>query len=212
MFHNFSSQLAAAATGTNAEAKKVMSPTLRSDIYSAMDKTKNWVIGGLSAGQAGDGVSFGAILSIIQTHFPNAKVGLESIGNAETEIAVIVGGITNMIMEYSKWESMSGGIAMRTWVDGIIEAYGKTASGTRKDAIAKGITRGTNQNSDVTLMTKDFGARIQMISCLKTGKSRYIVFNGDTTLIYLLLVSSRIYGQGSDEARQGEAILSSRFI
>ena len=73
MFHNFSSQLAAAATGTNAEAKKVMSPTLRSDIYSAMDKTKNWVIGGLSAGQAGDGVSFGAILSIIQTHFPNAK-------------------------------------------------------------------------------------------------------------------------------------------
>lgn len=170
MFHNFSSQLAAAA-GTNAEAKKVMAPTLRSDIYSAMDTAKNWVIGGLGTGQAGDGVSYGAMLSIIQKHFPNVKVGLESVGQAEGEVATIVGGITNMIMEYSRWESMSGGMAMRTWVDGLVDAHGKTKSGTRKHAIAKGITRGTNQNSDVALMTKDFGARIQMISCLKTGMS-----------------------------------------
>jgi hypothetical protein len=169
MFHNFSSQLAAAATGTNADAKKVMSPTLRSDIYSAMDTAKNWIIGGLGAGQAGDGVSYGAILTTIQKHFPNAKVGLESVGHADAEVAIIIGWITNMIMEYSRWESMSGGMAMRTWVDGLVEAHGKTISGMRKDAIAKGITRGTNQNSDVTLMTKDFGARIQMISCLKTG-------------------------------------------
>jgi hypothetical protein len=172
MFRNLSSQLAAAATGTNAEANKAMSPTLRSDIYSAMDTAKSWIVGGLGAGQAGDGVSYGTIVSTIQKHFPTAKVGLESIGNAEGEAATIIGGITNMIMEYSKWESMSGGMAMRTWVDGLVEAHGKTKLGTRKDAIAKGITRGINQNSDVTLMTKDFGARIQIISCLKMGKAQ----------------------------------------
>lgn len=192
MFHNFSSQLAAAATG-KAEDKKVLSPTLRSDIYSTMDLAKNWVIGGLGTGQAGDGVSYGAMLSTIQKHFPTAKMGLESIGHAEGEVAAIVGGITNMILEYSKWEAMSGGMAMRTWVDSLIDAHGRMKSGARKEAIAKGITRGTNQNSDVTLMTKELAPRIQMISCLKT-------------------VSSRIYGQGSNEARQGEAVLSSRFM
>jgi len=169
MFRNFSSQLAAAAD-TNTEDKKVMSPTLRSDIYSAMETTKTWIIGGLGSGQAGDGVSYGSISSVIQKHFPNAKLGLESIGHAEGEVAAVVGGITNMIMEYSKWEGMSGGMAMRTWVDGLVEAHGRTQLGARKNAIAKGVTRGINQISDVALMTKDFGARIQMISCLKTGK------------------------------------------
>jgi hypothetical protein len=177
MFRDFSSQLAAAATGAKVEGNKVVSPTLRSDIYSAMDTAKSWIVSGLGAGQAGDGVSYGTLLTTIQKHFPNTKVGLESIGNAEGEVAAIVGGITNMIMEYSKWESMSGGMAMQTWVDGLIQAYGKMKPGTRRDAIAKGITRGTNQNSDVTLMTKDFGARIQMISCLKTGKLN-LVFSG----------------------------------
>ncbi|KAF9461829.1 hypothetical protein BDZ94DRAFT_1262718 [Collybia nuda] len=193
MFRNLSSQLAAAATGSNAEAKKVMSPNLRSDIYSAIDQAKSWIIGGLGGGQAGDGVSYGAILSTIQKHFPEAKLGLESVGHAEGEVAVIVGGITNMTMEFSKWESMSGGMAMRTWVDGLVEAHGRVAPGSRKDSIAKGITRGINQNTDVTLMTKDFTAKIQIISCLKT-------------------VSTRIYGPGSDEARQGEAVWSSKFI
>lgn len=212
MFRNLTSQLAAAATGTNAQGTKVMSPSLRSDIYSAMDTAQNWVVGGRGAGQAGDGVSYGTMLSTIQMHFPNIKVGLESIGHAEAEVAAIVGGITNMIMEYSRWESMSGGMAMRTWVDGLVDVYQRMQPGTRKDEVAKGITRGTNQNSDVALMTKDFGARIQMISCLKTGRFLIIVLNGDLGLIYLLLVSSRIYGQGSVEARQAEAILSSRFM
>lgn len=154
MFRNLSRQLAAAATTGDAEAKKVMSPNLRSDIYSAVDQAKSWVIGGLGGGQAGDGVSYGAMLSAIQKHFPDTKLGLESVGQAEGEVAVIVGGITNMIMEFSKWESMSGGMAMRTWVDSLIEAHGRVSAGTRKDAIARGITRGINQNTDVTLMTR----------------------------------------------------------
>ncbi|GLB38060.1 hypothetical protein LshimejAT787_0411110 [Lyophyllum shimeji] len=190
MFRNLSSQLAAAATGKD-EAKKVMSPTLRSDIYTVVDLAKSWITGG--RGQAGDGVSYGAILSTIQKHFPDVKVGLESVGHAENEVAVIVGGITSMILEYSRWESMSGGMAMRTWVDGLVGSHAKAAPGSRKDAIAKGITRGINQNTDVSLMTKDFTARIQIISALKS-------------------VSSKIHGDGTDEARKGEAVWSSKFI
>ncbi|KAF8161517.1 hypothetical protein B0H34DRAFT_653043 [Crassisporium funariophilum] len=196
MFRNLSSQLAG-ASGANSDAKKVLSPTLRPDVYTLIDKTKLWAIGGLSAGaggQAGDGVSYGPLLAVIQKHLPETKkLGLESFGQPESEIAVIVGGITNMILELSKWEGMSAGMAMRTWVDSLVEAHSKASSETRKDLIAKGITRGLNQYTDVTLLTKDFTTKIQIIGCLKT-------------------VSSRIYGAGTDEARQNEAMWSSKFI
>ncbi|KAG6840680.1 hypothetical protein C0991_005141 [Blastosporella zonata] len=147
-----------------------MAPTLRSDIYTVVDQAKVWISG--TRGQPGDGVSYGAILSTIQKHFPDVKLGFEAVGHAEHEVALIVGGITNMVMEYSMWESMPGGMAMRTWVDSLVGAYGKAATGPKKDAIAKGITRGINYNTNVNLMTKDFTARIQIISTLKSGESR----------------------------------------
>jgi len=147
-----------------------MSPALRSDIYSAIDQTKSWLVGGVGGGQAGDGVSFGPIISTIQKHFPDTKLGLESIGQVESEVAVVVGGITNMVMEMSKWEGMAGGMAMRTWVDGLVEAHGRVGPGARKEMVAKGITRGVNQNTDVSLMTKEFTAKIQIISALKTSE------------------------------------------
>lgn len=168
MFRNLASQQATG--GKEAEAKKVMSPTLRSDIYSVVDQVKSWIIGGIGGGQAGDGVSYGPILATIQKHFPDTKLGLESVGNAESEVAVMVGGVTNMVMELSKWEGMAGGMAMRTWTDTLVEAFGRVDAGARRNMIAKGITRGINQNTDVTLMTKDFTARIQIISALKTSK------------------------------------------
>ncbi|KAH9485767.1 hypothetical protein JR316_0002682 [Psilocybe cubensis] len=194
MFRNLSSQLAG-ASGANADTKKEMSPSLRPDIYNLIDKAKQWMIGGNGGGgQAGDGVSYSPLLAVIQKHLPNTKKpGLESFGQAEGEIAVIVGGITNMILELSKWEGLSAGMAMRTWVDSLVEARNKASSQTRIDLIAKGVTRGLNQYTDVTLLTKDFTTRIQIISCLKT-------------------VSSRIYGAGTDEARQSEAMWSSKFI
>lgn len=197
MFGHFARQLTTAAT--DADAKKVMSPTLRADVYSAVDQAKSWVAGGQGGGQAGDGVSYGPILAIIQKHFPATKIGLESVGNVESEVAIIVGGVTNMILEFSKWEGMAGGMAIRTWVDALVDAHAKavvsarSVGAARKDMVAKGITKGLNQNTDITLMTKEFTSKIQIISCLKS-------------------VSSRIYGAGTDEARQGEAVWSSRFI
>uniref|UniRef100_A0A0W0FU69 Uncharacterized protein n=1 Tax=Moniliophthora roreri TaxID=221103 RepID=A0A0W0FU69_MONRR len=179
MFRNLSGQLAAAAaTGGNTE-KKTMSPTLRGDMYSAVDKTKAWIAGGTVAGQAGDGTSYQHILSIIQKHFPDTKLGFELIGVGggggvkaaeQGEISVIVGGVTNMVLELGKWEGMAGAIAMRTWIDNLVNAYSTLPDGSRKEMIAKGITRGINHNSDLSLMSKDFTARIQIISILKSPR------------------------------------------
>ena len=167
MFRGLSSQL---ATTGKEQDKKSMSPTLRSDIYATIDQAKVWIAG--ERGQAGDGVSYGSLLSTIQKHFPETKLGLDAIGRVEGEVAVIVGGITNMVLEFSRWDSMSGGLAVRTWVEGLVGAYGRIGEGTRKEMVAKGITRGINGNADVGLMTKEFTAKIQIISCLKEGGCR----------------------------------------
>lgn len=170
MFRNFASQLTAAA-GANNGAKKVLSPTLRPDIYNLVDKTRGWIMGGQSGGQAGDGVSYSALLTLIQKHLPQTKkLGLESFGQLDSEIAVIVGGVTNLILELSRWEGMSAGMAMRTWVDSLVDSHAKVSSESRKELIAKGILRGLNQYTDAALLTKDLTTRIQIITCLKSGE------------------------------------------
>lgn len=202
MFSSLSSTLAAAASasGAKGDAKKSISPTLRADIYSAVDQAKPWLIGGTVGRQAGDGVAYQPIIARIHEHFPDLKVGLDAARNIEHEVAVIVAGITNMILEMSKWEGMAGAMAMRTWVDALGDAHSKISNastgakgGSRKDQVGRGITRGINQLTDVTLMTREFAARIQIISLLKS-------------------VNTKIHGAGSDEARQGEALWSSKFI
>ena len=221
MFRNFASQLTAAA-GANDRSKKVPSPTLRSDIYSLVDKIPGWIAGGGNqsgaAGQAGDGVSYTALLALIQKHIPDTKkLGLEFFGQLDSEIAIIVGGVTNLILELSRWEHMSAGMAMRTWVDCLVDGYFKASNESRKELIAKGIMRGLNGYTDATLLTKDLTTRIQIITCLKTGEPTRFdsvtpFFGQSSDLSILLLVSSRIYGPGTDEARQNEAIWSSKFI
>jgi hypothetical protein len=183
MFSNFSSTLAAAAgaSGVKGDTKKSMSPTLRADIYSAVDQAKPWLVGGTGARQAGDGVAYQSIINRIQQHFPDMKMGLDAVRNAEHEVAVIVAGITNMILEMSKWDGMAGAMAMRTWVDTLSDAHGKISTaptgakgGSRREQVGRGITRGINQLTDVTLMTRDFAARIQIISLLKGGEENFL--------------------------------------
>jgi hypothetical protein len=171
MFRDFTNSLAAVNAKKDTDEPKTMSPTLRADIYKAMDQAKAWMIGGMGSGQAGDGVSFGPILSTIQKHFPETKVGLESVGQVDGETAMVVAGITNMILTMSQFDGMAGGMTMRTWVDTVCNAHAKAKDAVpgRKGLIANGITRGINQNTDVTLMTREFAARIQIISLLKSG-------------------------------------------
>lgn len=213
MFRNLASQLTA---GTGSDKKKALSPTLRPDIYNLIDKTQAWIVGGQTGkGQAGDGVSYNALLTPIKKHLPEQTKPLgvlESFGQLDSEIGVIVGGITNLILELSKWEGMSSGMAMRTWVDTLVDSYFRASSEARKELIAKGILRGLNQYTDATLLTKDFTTRIQIITCLKTGEFLCPTFRPFFGLRFPRLVSSRIYGPGSDEARQNEAMWSSKFI
>lgn len=80
-----------------------------------------------------------------------------------------------VIFEMSKWQGMAGGMAMRTWADALVEAYGRLPAGSRKDGIAKGIVRGISQNTDVGLMTNEFTAKIQIISSLKSGELSRVI-------------------------------------
>lgn len=198
MFRNFANQLinssGGGSGGTSDDTKKAMAPTLRSDVYSAIDGVKAWLSGAHGRGQAGDGVSYQSLLSLIQKHFPKTQLGFDAIGQTESEVAVIVGGVTNMVMEVSKWEGMAGAMAMNTWVEAVVEGHRRVDAGqAKKDAIARGITRGLNYNTDMTLLTQEFTAKIQIISSLKS-------------------VSSRIYGAGTDEARKSEALWSSKLL
>lgn len=184
MFRNLTSQF----IDTSTSEKKVLSPTLRPDIYSLVDQTKAWLLSdSTAAAQPGDGVTYKPLLTTIQKHFPNVKQpGIESFGQAEGEIAVVVGGVTSMILELSKWEGMSSGMAMRTWIDALVDAHAKATTPNRKEAIAKGITFGLNQHTDASLLTKDFTTRIQVISCLKTGEKLFqanLVKNLQTVLM-----------------------------
>ncbi len=171
MFRSFSDQISSGGATKSADnaKKKVLSPALRPDIYTLVDQTTLWVIGrGSNAGQPGDGVSYGSLFSTIQKHFPDTqRPGIELYTQAEGEVAVVVGGVTNMILELSKWEGMAAGMAMRTWVDALVEAHSKAS---RKTIIAQGVSRGLGQFTDASLLTKDFTTRIQIISCLKTGE------------------------------------------
>ncbi|TEB38007.1 hypothetical protein FA13DRAFT_1725628 [Coprinellus micaceus] len=201
MFRNFANQLIngtgaqlGANDGSSSGDKTSMAPTLRSDVYNAIDGAKAWLAGGQGRGQAGDGVSYQSLLTLIQKHFPNTQLGLDAVGQLESEVAVIVGGVTNMVLEVSKWEGMAGAMAMGTWVDALVDGHrGVVGAKLRKDTIADGIIKGLNYNTDTRLMTKEFTAKIQIISTLKS-------------------VSARIYGAGTDEARKSEALWSSKFM
>ena len=96
--------------------------------------------------------------------------GKRNGGQLDSEIAIIVGGVTNLILELSRWEQMSAGMAMRTWVDSLVDGCFKASSESKKDLVGKGIMRGLNRYTDATLLTKDLTTRIQIITCLKSGE------------------------------------------
>ncbi|KAG6382085.1 hypothetical protein JVT61DRAFT_723 [Boletus reticuloceps] len=153
---------------------KSISPSLRADIYAALDRAKPWLIGTSPRHcAAGDALSYQPILALIHTHFPDLAPAIDVLGNVEAEVALIVAGITNMVLEMSKWDGMAGAMTMRTWVDVLSDAHARIerAPGSkRKEQVGRGMTRGITQLTDVSLMTREFAPRIQIISLLKSGK------------------------------------------
>jgi len=195
MFRNLSGTLVAANAANSGKTERPTLPGLRSDIYVAIDQVKPWLIGDPGPATAGDGVSYSGLMNIIQKHFPDAKMGSDLVGNAEGEAAAVVRGITNMILEMSRWDGMISGVAMKTWIDALGEAYVRAAAanqGSRPEMIRRGISKGVEM-TDATLITKEFAVRLQLISLLKNA-------------------NARLYGAGSAEARRGDSLWSSRFI
>jgi len=80
-----------------------------------MEHVKTWLTGELGCARAGDGMSYSEHMNIIQKHFPDAKMEFNSIGNTDAEVSKVVSGITNMILELSKWDGVMSGVAMKTW-------------------------------------------------------------------------------------------------
>ena len=104
---------------------------------------------------------------------------------------------------------------MHTWSDAHVEVYGRLPAGSRKDGLAKGMIRGITQNTDVSLMTREFTAKIQIISSLKSGELSPVVRAIQRRSLGSDLafpVCSRIYGSGSAEARQAEAVLDRKSV
>jgi len=195
MFKNLNISFATPVNGGTADTPQAMAPSLRTDLYSLMDQVKPWLIGDAGRGRAGDGVNYSEPMNTIQKYFPDAKMGLEFMGSAEGEASVVVCGVVNMILEMSKWDGMMGGMAMRTWVDILAGVYAKAAAanpGSRTNLLRKGISRGVEM-ADVSLVTKEFAVRIQIISLLKS-------------------VDAKLYGVGSEEARRSDTLWNSRFI
>jgi hypothetical protein len=98
------------------------------------------------------------------------------------EIPVVVGGVTNMVFALSKVDGVAGSMAARTWVDALGEAYrvrheaSKRAGGDddqakeKLEALAQGIVKGVGQFADVTMLTREFGPRVQIMSLIKSGE------------------------------------------
>ena len=71
---------------------------------------------------------------------------------------------------------MMSGLAMKTWVEVLGEAYLQVAAaneGSKSDLIRKGISKGVEM-ADTALVTKEFAVRLQLISLLKNGRSPYL--------------------------------------
>jgi len=132
-------------------------------------------------------------------HFPFMHVAI-----ASEEIPVVVGGVTNMVFALSRVDGVAGSMAARTWVDALGEVYRAKSealknAGEDEEAIekletfAQGIVKGVGQFADVTLLTREFGPRVQIMSLIKS-------------------VSTMVFGVGSEKARNAEAFLSMRFM
>lgn len=139
---------------------------LREDMYKAINAAQPW----LASTMPGDGISFRPILDHIIPHFPKTTIQF-----AAEEIPIIVGAITNMVLELSKLDGMQGVIAMRTWTDALGASLkvwnAKGADEHRRDVIREGVMKGINVLTDHMLLTREFAARLQMIGYLKGGKS-----------------------------------------
>ncbi|PVG04576.1 hypothetical protein CPB86DRAFT_777859 [Serendipita vermifera] len=160
---------------------------LRADIYTGIDSLSLWI----SSGKAENGIDYRSILALVDKHFPGTQ-----INRCTDEVPVLVGGLTNMILEYSKTEGLPAAMALRTFMDKLISALNAldgSEDKQKKTSVGEGIARGFTQVADPALATREFTPRVQIVGSFKN-------------------LAAAIYGKGSAEARNADVVWASRFI
>lgn len=100
--------------------------------------------------------------TLVEKHFPGTE-----INRCTDEVPVLVGGLTNMIFEYSKTEGLPGAMALRTFTERMVDAWKKVESDESRQSISRGIVRGINEFADPGLATKEFAPRVQIMGSLR---------------------------------------------
>ncbi|KAG8810612.1 hypothetical protein FRC17_002858 [Serendipita sp. 399] len=157
---------------------------LRADIYTCIDQISVWI----ASGKAENGIDYRNSLAIIEKHFPGTQVN-----RTTDEVSVLVGGLANMIFEFSKTDGISGAMAFRTFTDKLAAALNAVEDKHTKMPVGDGIIRGLNQVADPAIATREFAPRVQIVGSLKN-------------------LTAAVYGKGSAEARNADVVWQSRFI
>lgn len=89
--------------------------------------------------------------TIIEKHFPGTQ-----INRCTDEVPVLVGGLVNMIFEYSKTDGIPAAMALRTFTERLATSLDKVEDRERRNSLGEGIVRGVNQVADPALATRDF--------------------------------------------------------
>jgi len=163
---------------------------LREDLYKAIQEAERW----LSTTTPGDGYSYKTTHAILFPHYPELQVPF-GCGCSE-EVSILVSAITNMAMEVGFFDSYTGVVVMRSWVDtleGVIKGWKVKGDNSPGDRICEAIVQGVNHRSDTTLLCKDIAPRVQTVGILKN-------------------VALAVYGSKSAETKSSDALWGSKLI
>ncbi|CAG7847943.1 SubName: Full=Uncharacterized protein {ECO:0000313/EMBL:CCA69443.1} [Serendipita indica DSM 11827] len=171
--------------GAAGDSKGATPAQLRADIYTGMDQIGVWI----ANGKAENGIDYRTTLSILDRHFPGTVVN-----RCSDEVPVLVGGLINMIFEFSKSDAISAAMALRTLSEKLTTALNAIGDTTHKQAVGDGIVRGLQNVMDPAIATRDFAARVQMVGSLKN-------------------ITASVYGKaGAQAARNADVVWQSKFI
>lgn len=136
------------------------------------------------------------------------------------EVYLSSGGMLELIacLRLRLLDGYAGVVVMRSWIDvleGVIKGWkakGDNAAGNR---IMEAIVQGVNYRTDTTLLAKDIAPRVQIIGIVKNGACcdlSVLVFIDVVLNLGLYLVALAVYGPGTAETKQSDALWGSKLI
>jgi len=91
---------------------------------------------------------------------------------------VLVGGLANMIFEYSKADAIPGAMALRTFTDRLIVAIAALNDEHVRKTIGGRVVHGFTGVADPALATREFAPRVQIVGALKNRECTRVVVAG----------------------------------